>query len=925
MYDVHVVSHTHWDREWYHTAGRFRQRLVELIDDLINDPPAEGESFLLDGQTIVIEDYLAVRPERRDALGALLAAGRLEAGPWYVLADELIPGGEALVRNLLVGTRVLRSFGCEPPPVLYCPDAFGHPAALPQLASGFGLELIVLWRGYGGARWPAGDTVWWRGADGSRVLAFHLPPDGYELGARLPAGPNEARERWQRLRNILIGRSATKVLLVQNGADHHARQRQLREALERLRDAARPDKAHASSLGAFAAAVVGRAAALPLPAVTGELRDSYGYTWTLQGTFGTRAHEKRANAIVERLLGRDAEPWCAFAWKKTGRSRAPLVRAAWKALLQAHPHDTLCGCSIDEVAGAMEARIADARTEGEGLRTDALYDVLGHDAVEARERKAHDPSAWKPHVLVRNRAARSRGGVALVEVQEFVADAPVGAASAAHVAAAPLVSTMTSQASKGASADKAAMRLLSLHAQVLTQCFAYDRIESPQHYPDNDLVVVSRVVAWVPPVPAYGVIAIPLGHARPDAGEPPAGRSMPRGPFRPPGALLPEQEVRASERTLENELLGVDIDDEGRVGVRSAHGRIESLLLFEDRIDAGDLYTPSIRGVAADARFAGVRLTHGGPLRGELIARWVFGRRPCNGERQAYEPLEEADGAPQRYAELDVRFVVDAGAPFLRVFVAGRNAGSDHRLRIGFRTGIENAAIWADAAFGPVHRVPITASAEDIKREAPLPTAPLHRYVSLFGNHRGATIYSDGLAEYEATADGDVLITLVRAVGQLSRNDLPERPGHAGWPTPTPGAQCHGPFEAELAYFPHGRRDDAAVALIERTTDDVLLPLVGTTLRSALEPPPPFCGVELKGEGLTLSAIKESDDGASLVLRCVNVLERPAAGAWRLGVPITQAWRARLDETAEERLTVGPDGAVEFVAREREIVTVLVW
>src|SRR5205823_15043449 len=80
-----VVPHTHWDREWYHTAAQFRQRLVPLIDELIGDPPPPGESFLLDGQAIVLEDYLAVRPDRAAELAALLRNGRLEAGPWYVL------------------------------------------------------------------------------------------------------------------------------------------------------------------------------------------------------------------------------------------------------------------------------------------------------------------------------------------------------------------------------------------------------------------------------------------------------------------------------------------------------------------------------------------------------------------------------------------------------------------------------------------------------------------------------------------------------------------------------------------------------------------------------------------------------------------------------------------------------------------------
>ena len=129
---VHVLAHTHWDREWYLPAGRFRQRLGALIDELL-DHPAPSAPFLLDGQAVVLDDYAELRPDRVARLAAALRDGTLEAGPWYVLADELIPSGEALVRNLLAGRRTLHCFGAEPPRVLYSPDAFGHAAALPSM------------------------------------------------------------------------------------------------------------------------------------------------------------------------------------------------------------------------------------------------------------------------------------------------------------------------------------------------------------------------------------------------------------------------------------------------------------------------------------------------------------------------------------------------------------------------------------------------------------------------------------------------------------------------------------------------------------------------------------------------------------------------------------------------------------------------
>ena len=297
-------------------------------------------------------------------------------------------------------------------------------------------------------------------------------------------------------------------------------------------------------------------------------------------------------------------------------------------------------------------------------------------------------------------------------------------------------------------------------------------------------------------------------------------------------------------------------------------------------------------------------------------------------------------GASARDALLPVRLrlTLDAGADVLRVAVRGVNRARDHRLRLVLRTGVPAPVVHADAAFGPVHRAPLAVPPEDQEDERAVATAPLHRYVTLAAAGRGATVYGDGLAEYEATDAGDVLITLVRAVGALSRSDLPERRGHAGWPTPTPGAQCPGRFAGAFAILLHGPRDDATVAAIERTADDVLLPLRATTLRSALHHPPPWLGAELHGDGLAMSAIKPADDGDGIVLRCVNLLDRPVRGAWTLGRAPSGVRRARLDETPldepaldetspDETAPDAPvvDGArISFSAGPRAIVTIRV-
>ncbi len=867
MLTIHVVSHTHWDREWYHPAERFRQRLVDLIDELLDEPAQDGSAFLLDGQTVVLEDYLDVRPGRASELASALRDGGLEAGPWFVLADELIPSGEGLVRNLLAGRRSLRALRVGAPPVLYCPDSFGHPAALPIIARGFGLEVVVLWRGFGSSRAPRGNTLWWRAANGDRVLVHHLSRSGYELGANLPTDETEARERWSVIREQLEPRSNVDVALLLNGADHHARQSGRSAAVDMLRRVASPAAARSSTLREFVAALE-PLRSKELPTIAGELRDSYGFTWALQGTLASRAPQKRRYARVERTLIRDVEPWTALAAFQSHRSSRDLMHAAWRALLLCQPHDTLCGCSVDQVARAMDHRLESAQAQADGLREHAILALIGHDREAARRRPRAE---WQPAVVVRNRAARPRSGVALVELLSTIADIPVGPGSA-HVEIAQRVIPRTPRLANAST------------AQVLSRRIDMDRTEAPRAYPDNDAVARVQAAVWVSDVPGYGIAALPFS----------TGRSRARKPL---------DRVRVGDGAMSNGSIALRFDDFGAVRMQQEGRAVLDLVDWESRRDRGDLYTPAVREAKLSPRLLNTKVLHRGPLRGTIEQRWR---------------LKDVTGR----VDVRLRFVLDAGSPFLRVHVVGQNAARDHRLRLRFRTGVTDGVTIADAAFGPVVRTPIQVTEEERLVETPVPTAPLHRYVTLFNQDAGATLFSDGLAEYET--DGDVIaVTVVRAVGELSRSDIPERPGHAGWPASTPDAQTFGAIDAELALMLHGPRGDAVTALIERTAEDVLIPLTGTTLRSAAALPEMVPGATLEGDGLATSAIKESESDNWLVLRCVNLLESPVHGRWRLPRPVTEAHRARIDETPIEALPV--DGqSVSFVAPPRDVITILV-
>src|SRR5712691_163144 len=214
-----LVSHAHWDREWYRTFQAFRARLVDLVDRVLEladgDP---GFRFLLDGQAIVLEDYLDIRPTQRAALEAACRAGRLEIGPWYVQPDSLLPSGEAHVRNLLEGRRVAGAIG-PVSPVAYCPDSFGHPAQFPQLFRGFGLGPFVHWRGSGDEADTLPAEYVWEAPDGSTVLAHRLD-EGYFAASHLPADLDVAVGWLATLARSLGARTRNDAVLLMNGFDH---------------------------------------------------------------------------------------------------------------------------------------------------------------------------------------------------------------------------------------------------------------------------------------------------------------------------------------------------------------------------------------------------------------------------------------------------------------------------------------------------------------------------------------------------------------------------------------------------------------------------------------------------------------------------------------------------------------------------------
>ncbi len=857
----HLVFHTHWDREWYLPRAALTARLVPVVDQLLDalDQDTTFRTFLLDGQTVLLEDYLRIRPDQEARVRALVSSGRLGTGPWYVLADELTPSGEALIRNLLIGGGAARRLGRRLD-VLYSPDAFGHPAVLPALAAQFDIRFGVVWRGLAPRR-DDGDLFRWVAPDGSGILLYQLPRDGYEIGASLPADVDALREAWPAVREALATRASSRHVAVFVGADHHAhhlRPSMLRDLLAGIEAG---NEVRISSVEEFLRAA--EAEAPPLRTLRAELRDSRGYTWTLQGVHGTRLPLKRLNARVQLLLERWAEPLAALAHRHGRYDRRPLLAEAWRSTVRSHFHDSIAGCTHDRVAAAARGRLADAAATAQEVVRASIDELTGHDPDVAPS--AGDASA----LVVWNPAARRRGGIAVAEVSFFRRDVLVGPPGARIV-----------RAGKGfAPFDLASADGRSIPVQVIEKRRALERRDAWRHYPDLDEVDAVRIAFQVSPAPGLGLAKLTPVSASPD--RVPVGRAV------------------AAGRRLSNGVIEIDVASDGTLGLHDLRSgaRFEGLLSLESGPDAGDTYSfePGAGGIRRSRARVRLRAHATGPLVGVVEGTW--------------EDLE---------ASFRLRVELRSGEPFARIAIDIVNRGRDRRLRARLPLGLRDVPVVAGAAFGSEQRAP-GAPAGDSAAEASVPTAPAQRFVAA-GGTGGMALLVPGHCEYEWQRGGDLLLTLLRSVGQLSRDDLSARPGHAGWPTPTPEAQCPGADRVTLALAPLS--GEPAPDELEALWEEAFLPLSTRWIRDAGPLRVPRDSVELAGDGLILSAVKPAEDGRGIVLRCWNAQDRPVEGSWTVVPAPSHAWRIRADEEPGEPLVIGRAGEIRFSAGAREIVTI---
>jgi mannosylglycerate hydrolase len=838
--DCLLVSHTHWDREWYRSFQEFRARLVDAVDvvlDQLGQDP--GWSFVLDGQTIVVEDYLAVRPDQAERLADAVRSRRLTIGPWYVQPDSLLPGGETHVRNLLEGRRVGEQFG-PVSRVAYTPDSFGHPAQFPQIFAGFGLDGFVYWRGNGDELDSLPPVYRWVAPDGTAMVACHLTK-GYFAAANLPDDPAAAVSRLRRAGEEMIAAGATELLLL-NGVDH-APPDPNTEVVARALAQETGWNVIRGSLEDYTTRSI--ASVRPGDCFAGELVGGR-MTNLLPGVWSSRLGLKVRNRRAETSLVGWAEPWAALGAALGLSDERPSLRIAWRALLANQAHDSIGGCSQDRVHRQMQARY----DEAEELASETTDRILSRLAGLGVARSV----TWADEldVAVFNPSPHPRTDVVRFPLDAHPFSAFVGDNQGVH----PLA--LASAFGGGITVDGVAARVLVDDSADRVRVF-------PEQHP--------WTVEWVATdVPGFGWRRYHLA----------------RGPSAP--------DDTDDGRSVAASGVEAVVADDGTLTVTFAGRRYEGLVGIEDQGDRGDTYDfDPVPGAIRLSTVAVTRRRHSNGIQ-ELEVVRTFA------VPESLTPDRAARSAAAVDLTVQVRVRVMPGVPRVDLEVLVDNTAQDHRLRLGFPTGRPGEGAVAATTFDVVARSPRPEPAATWFQPAPH-TFPHQGWV----HNSGLTVVAPGLPEAEVTQDGTIFITVVRAVGWLSRLDLNSRPQPAGPGLRTPEAQCVGETRAQLAltFGPHPQVEvwDAELGLrAVPAGPEPILP-AGRGL------------VTLDGPGVVLSALKPAEDGNGLVLRLLNPTGTSADAHLQWGHFGGEVSEVRLDEEPAEAATasalqVDSDGAV---------------
>ena len=957
MQTLHVVSHTHWDREWYKTFQQFRLQLVHLVDNLLtildNDPTYLH--FMLDGQTIVLEDYLQVRAENLARLQKYIQEKRILIGPWYILPDEFLVSPESIVRNLLIGKDICQLFG-QRMMVGYIPDPFGHLSQLPQIFNGFHMDTACLWRGV-----PDGSPtlLTWKSPDGSGVLLAHLY-DGYGNIADWPAADiDQSVYSLNAKADELQPHNVTSHFLMMRGSDHLEPRPELPEHIRYFNQHNECNRnAVHSTLPGFLAAVTNEISEqnLTLQTLQGELRDPKK-AHILPAVLSARMWIKQRNHYSQNLLERWVEPFCTWAELQTRAKDAftpptqhvsskrianpgSVIHQAWKLLISNHPHDSICGCSIDATHNDMISRFDQVDQIGEELTSQAL-DTLSLEINTARDGEHGEYAALTvfnaspyPRTALVNTSVDLPHGVESLRVID-VDSKPVAVdylfeerefVESNTFPVRELMGLLQGASTSGHNGKTLVYAAVTEENGIPCVEAEFSSLLQPDL--ENLSAAFTQVVALISNTDPEDLVRVKVFNVT-SASLDILAENLPAFGYRTYWICksdTPEAHLENAEEELEdviaNEFLEIRAAEAlGSLSLKDLRtGRIyDGLCQIVDVGDRGDEYnfTPPENDTL---------------VRPSLVSTTTYKTNLYETLILSLEidlPVSLTDSRDSRDEitlthDLDVLITLVKGVPQAEVQVHFENEALDHRLGVRFKTGLNVDFARFDGHYDILTRQIDLPKTDSTWRELPRPEVPQRSFVDVSDEQGGLMIANRGLPEVAVVRDeaGNAIIdlTLLRSVGWLSRDDLWNRVGHAGPPLMTPDAQEQRLYNFDFAIIPHGPNFIEAVELAQAFQTD--LDIRSSNLHTGSLPAVSSM-VEVSHPEFMITAIKEAEDETGWVVRGVNLGDETITLRLKPNMQSTSAHLVNLDESLINDLVRQPNGDVELKVPARRIISVL--
>jgi len=898
VYSAHYISGTHWDREWYRPFQEYRVLLVEIIDSLLDlmETNRDFKYFHLDGQTCVLRDYTEVRPERADRLAARIREGRILIGPWFTMPDLFCPGDEALLRNLLLGRRISREWGVEPMPVAYTCDMFGHPSQMPQIYRGFDLRHCVLGRGTNEHTTPAFFT--WKAPDGSSVFCFklqdamgygafvgsrhileHAPPD-----ADPRAIEAKAKESLASYVDYEARRSNGRVLCLIDALDHMPPATDAPRYLRILHEACPNVRARHSTLPAFFEEAEKTATRVPTRA--GELREPSknrnGYLWLIPNCVSSRVRMKQANDACQTLLERWVEPLLAVAALQGADLPERFLRIAWEHVVTNHAHDSICGCSIDQVHRDMMHRFDQARVLGEQLRNRAFGALTAPCADLAKAEHEFTLTLANPVPLRRR------------EVVVFHVDLPTDYPAFFHEGfrGAQDIKAFTLHDPSGAEVPY--QRLAIVPRSIERTRFALPAVASQGEFARYTLAAEVEL-------PGLGFTSLLV---RPS-----------------PTAVRRVGSLRTGPAAAENEFLALAVAPNGTLTLtdKSTDETYGGLLTFEDRSEIGDgwfhAHSETDEIALSTGSAAQVSVVHDGP---EIV---TFRIATTMSVPARYDRVAERRSAERVDLALTSLVSLRRGAKTIEVETTVENTAEDHRLRLLLPTDAAGASAYlAHHPFDLVERSialdPATAAWQEMEQAE----KPFLGLQAVGARKRGLAFLSAGGPHEGGVADDarrTMLVTLLRSYRRT-----------VGTPGEPDGLE-RGALTYRYALMPFAGTLPRAEALAQlaRLQGGLLTRQTGRCSSGypamAGKAKPHQAHLEQATGRLVVSAVKPPEAGEGLIVRLWNPTGKKQRDTLTLWTKVKRATRAKLCEDAAR----GPKPTVKgntvtIEAGPHEIVTV---